>query len=276
MLRQRARPAARRCRTGANTWLVACRAACYHRAVNKQNTAIVTGSSRGIGARIAKRLAADGFTVVVNYAGSREAAQAVVAEIEASGGAAIAVQADVARPEQITELFDAAIERFGGVDVLVNNAGMLANATLQQTDDETMTRMLDINVKGTFHGMREAANRMRDGGRIVNLSTSVVGLYLPTYGAYVASKAAVEAMTRVLAKELGPRGITVNAVAPGPVATDLFLEGKSDELIAQLKARIPLGRLGEVDDIAPVVSFLAGPDGGWVNGQVLRANGGII
>lgn len=238
--------------------------------------AIVTGASRGIGAAIARRLASDGIAVVVNYAGSAGAAGTLVEEIEAAGGRAIPVQADVSDPAAVKRMFDAAEAAYGGVDILVNNAGIMTLAPIAQMDDDAFDRIIAINLKGTFNGLREAANRLRDGGRIVNFSTSVVGLYQPGYGVYAATKAAVEALTHILAKELGPRGITVNAVAPGPVATELFLQGKDQATLDRIRQMIPLGRLGEVDDIARVVSLLVGPDGGWINGQVLRANGGVV
>ena len=236
--------------------------------------AIVTGASRGIGAAIARRLASDGLAVVVNYAGSAGAAGTLVEEIEAAGGRAIPVQADVSDPAAVKRMFDAAEAAYGGVDVLVNNAGIMTLAPIAQMDDAAFDRIIAINLKGTFNGLREAANRLRDGGRIVNFSTSVVGLYQPSYGVYAATKAAVEALTHILAKELGPRGITVNAVAPGPIATELFFQGKDQATLDRIRQMIPLGRLGEVDDIARVVSLLVGPDGGWINGQTLRANGG--
>ncbi|TIS53761.1 SDR family oxidoreductase [Mesorhizobium sp.] len=238
--------------------------------------ALVTGASKGIGAEIAIRLARDGFSVVVNYARGAEAAGQVMREIEAAGGAAIAVQADVGDIKGVARLFDAAEQAFGGLDVLVNNAGIMKLAPLAQMDDVAFDQQIAVNLGGVFRGMREGARRLRDGGRIVSFSSSVVGLYQPTYGVYAATKAAVEAMTHVLAKELGPRGITVNVVAPGPVATDLFLDGKTEALVESIRKMNPLGRLGQPADIAGVVSFLAGPDGGWVNGQVLRANGGTV
>ena len=238
--------------------------------------AIVTGASRGIGAAIARRLASDGLTVIVNYAGSTNAAAKLVDEIEKAGGRAISSQADVSAPLAVKRMFDSAEAAYGGVDVLVNNAGIMKLAPVAQFDDASFDQTIAINLKGTFNGLREAAKRLRDGGRIVNFSTSVVGLYQPTYGVYAATKAAVEALTHVLAKELGSRGITVNAVAPGPVATELFLDGKDQALLDRIKQMNPLGRLGEVDDIARVVSLLVGPDGGWINGQVVRANGGVI
>ncbi|QCG93400.1 SDR family oxidoreductase [Azospirillum sp. TSA2s] len=238
--------------------------------------AIVTGASRGIGAAIARRLASDGLAVVVNYAGSAGAAATLVEEIEAAGGRAIPVQADVSDPAAMKRMFDAAEAAYGGVDVLVNNAGIMTLAPIAQMDDAAFDRIIATNLKGTFNGLREAANRLRDGGRIVNFSTSVVGLYQPSYGVYAATKAAVEALTHILAKELGPRGITVNAVAPGPIATELFFQGKDEATLDRIRQMIPLGRLGEVDDIARVVSLLVGPDGGWINGQTLRANGGVV
>lgn len=242
--------------------------------INK--VAVVTGASRGIGAAVAERLARDGFTVVVNYAGSQAPAEALVRKIEAAGGRALAAQGDVANPEAVKRMFDAADAAFGGVDVLVNNAGIMSLAPLAQSDDALFDRHVAVNLKGSFNTMREAARRLRDGGRIVNFSSSVVGLLQPTYGVYAATKAAIEAMTSVLAKEMRGRGITVNAIAPGPTATNLFLDGKSPELVERLAKLAPLERLGQPEDIAAAVAFLAGPDGAWINGQTLRANGGII
>ncbi len=173
-------------------------------------------------------------------------------------------------------LFDATEQAFGGVDVLVNNAGIMKLAAVAESDDALFDQHVAVNLKGVFNCMREGARRIRDGGRIVSFSSSVVGLYQPTYGAYAATKAGVEALTHILAKELGPKKITVNAIAPGPVATPLFLDDKSDEQVAQITRLIPLGRLAEPEDIAAAVSFLAGPHSHWVSGQVLRANGGMI
>lgn len=238
--------------------------------------AIVTGSSRGIGAAIAERLARDGHAVVINYAGRRQDADAIVERIAASGGDAVALQADIADPDAVQRLFDAAEARFGGVDVLVNNAGIMKLATLADSDDALFDRQIAINLKGTFNTLRQASRRLRDGGRIVNLSTSVVGLKLESYGVYAATKAAVETLTAILSKELRGRSITVNAIAPGPTATDLFLDGKSPDLIERMAKMNPLERLGTPADIAAAVSFLAGPDGGWINGQVVRANGGMV
>ncbi len=243
---------------------------------NTNKVAIVTGASRGIGAAIARRLAADGFTVVVNYAGNVAEAEALVGEIEGQGGKAISAQADVSDAAAVARMFDAAQAAFGGVDVLVNNAGIMQLATIGDSEDALFDRQIAINLKGSFNTLREAAKRLRDGGRIVNLSSSVVGLYAPTYGVYAATKAGVEAMTHVMSKELRGRNITVNAVAPGPTATALFLDGKPQAVIDQLTKLAPLERLGQPEDIANTVAFLAGPDGSWINGQILRANGGII
>ena len=245
---------------------------------NENKTAIVTGSSRGIGAAIAKRLAADGFSVIVNYAGRAADADKVVQEIQSAGGKAAAVQADVSVPAQVVALFDKTEEVFGGIDVVVNNAGIIQPGlvNLADTDDSLFDRLFAINVKGTFNALRLAATRLRKGGRIVNFSSSVVGLALPGYSVYAAGKSAIETMTNIFAKELRGREISVNSVAPGPTATDLFLTGKTPEQIAHLSKMAPLERLGQPADIAGAVSFLVGPDGGWVNGQTLRVNGGIV
>ena len=243
---------------------------------DRLRSAIITGSSRGIGAAVAERLAIDGVAVAINYSGDPGRADQLVAKIVAIGGKAIAVKADVADSGAMSALFDAAEAAFGGIDILVNNAGIMRLAPLAEADDALFDRQVAINLRGVFLGIREAARRMRAGGRIVSFSSSVVGLYQPTYGVYAATKAGVEAMTHIAAKELGSKGITVNAIAPGPVATPLFLDGKSEGQIEQTKTMIPLGRLAEPEDIAAVVSFLVGPDGGWISGQVLRANGGVI
>ena len=243
---------------------------------SRAKTAIVTGASRGIGAAIAERLAADGFKVIVNYSGKAEEAAAIVAKIEKSGGAARSILADVSDATAVRRMFDSAEAAFGGVDVLVNNAGIMQLATFADADDAFFDRHIAVNLKGVFNGMREASKRLRSGGRIISFSSSVVGLYQPTYGVYAATKAGVEAMTRVLANEMRGRNITVNAVAPGPTATDLFLKGKPQQVIDHLAKLSPLERLGQPQDIAAVVAFLAGPDARWINGQILRANGGIV
>jgi 3-oxoacyl-[acyl-carrier protein] reductase len=238
--------------------------------------AIVTGASRGIGAAVAERLAADGFTVVINYSGDTKSAEALAKKIESKGGRALTAKADVSDPGAVRGMFDAAEAAFVGVDVLVNNAGIMKLARIADSDDALFDQHIAVNLKGSFNAMREAARRLRTGGRIINFSTSVVGLRLETYGVYSATKGAIEAMTGVLSKEMRGRSITVNAIAPGPTATDLFLNGKSPELIDRMAKMNPLERLGTPEDIAAAVAFLAGPDGGWINGQVLRANGGMV
>jgi 3-oxoacyl-[acyl-carrier protein] reductase len=212
----------------------------------------------------------------VNYAGGEAEASALARKIKAAGGRAIAVQADVSKPAEVARMFDAAEKEFGGADVLVNNAGVMMLSSIAASDDAMFDRTVAVNLKGTFNGLREAAKRLRTGGRVINLSTSVVGLKLETYGIYAATKSAVETLTAILSKELRGRSITVNAIAPGPTATDLFLKGKSQELIDHMAKMNPLGRLGRTQDVAAAVAFLAGPDGPWINGQVLRANGGLV
>ena len=246
-------------------------------ASNEGKVAIITGASRGIGASIAKRLASDGFTVIVNYAGRAADAQAVVDEIRTSGGRAEAIQADVSNPAQVAAMFDQAATLFGGVDVLVNNAGVMQSGlvALSETDDALFDKIVGTNLKGTFNTLRVAAKKLRQGGRIVNFSSSVARLGFPGYSVYAATKSAVETMTNIFAKELRGRSITVNAVAPGPTATDLFLTGKTQEEVDKLSKMPPMERLGKPEDIAAVVAFLTGPDGGWVDGQTVRANGGI-
>ena len=239
-------------------------------------TAIVTGASRGIGAAVAQRLAHDGFQVVINYSSDAAAAEQLVATIAGNGGTALAIRADVSDPSAVQALFEQTTAAFDGIDVLVNNAGIMKLSPLADADDASFDRQIAVNLKGSFNTMREAARRLRDGGRIINFSTSVVGTLFPSYGIYTATKAGIEAMTSILAKELRGRRICVNAVAPGPTRTELFLQGKSPELLAQLAKAPPLERLAEPQDIACVVAFLAGPDGGWVNGQTLRANGGLV
>ena len=247
-------------------------------AASAKKVAIVTGSSRGIGAAIAKRLAADGYSVVVNYAGRAADADKVVTEIIAAGGTAVAIQADVANPLDVERLFTETESRFGGIDILVNNAGVMQPGLVQlaNTDDALFDRLISINLKGTFNTLRAATSRVRAGSRIVNFSTSVIGLALPGYSVYAATKAAVETLTNILAKELRGRNISVNAIAPGPTATDLFLNGKTPEQVAHLAKMPPLERLGRPEDIADLVSFLVGPHGSWINGQTIRSNGGIV
>ena len=237
---------------------------------------IVTGASRGIGRTVAIRLARDGFAVVVNYAGNATKADEVVAEIKTAGGQAIAVQADVANAADVDRLFKEAMDRFGGINVVVNSAGIMPLSPIAEGDLDLFDKVIATNLRGTFLVLGRASRQLSPGGRIIAFSSSVIAMAFPTYGPYIASKAGVEGLVRVLANELRGRNITVNAVAPGPVATELFLTGKAEEQIEQLRKLSPLERLGQPDDIANLVSFLAGPDGGWVNGQVLRANGGFV
>ncbi|RZS32391.1 3-oxoacyl-[acyl-carrier protein] reductase [Herbihabitans rhizosphaerae] len=236
--------------------------------------ALVLGGSGGIGRAVSERLAADGMAVAVHYAGNKGRAEEVVTAIDAAGGAAIAVGGDVADENDMRAAFEAVETAFGGVDVVVNTAGILILKPIAEFDLDDLDRMHRTNIRGTFVVAREAANRVRAGGAVVNFSTSVTRLQMPTYGGYVASKAAVEGMTLILARELRGRDVTVNAVAPGPTATPLFLDGKDEATIANLAKAAPLERIGRPEDIAEAVSYLAGP-ARWVNGQVLFTNGGI-
>jgi 3-oxoacyl-[acyl-carrier protein] reductase len=238
--------------------------------------AVVTGGSRGIGRRTVVRLASDGFAVVAGYSGNADLAEAAVKEVTATGGRAIAVRGDVADENEMSALFDLAESTYGGVDVVVHAAGRAHNAAVVDLDLADLDALHRTNIRGTFVVAQQAARRVRPGGTIITFSTSVVGLAFPTYGAYSASKGAVEALTMVLARELRGRDVTVNAVAPGPTATDLFLDGKDEETIAKLAAQPPLERLGTPADIAETVAFLVSPAGHWINGQVVRANGGIV
>lgn len=238
--------------------------------------AIVTGSSRGIGAATARRLAADGYKVTVNCVVNRDLAEGIANEIKQAGGEAIWVQADVSDPADVTRLFDATERAFGGVDVVVSNAGIMRLAPFGQMADADFDRMFDVNVKGGFNVMREAARRVRDGGRIICTSSSITILRSPTYGPYAASKAAQELFANILAKELAGRNISVNAIAPGLVNTTLFTDGKTPEQIAGFVQRTPHGRLAEPEDIAGVTSALCSERGWWISGQTVFANGGIV
>jgi len=237
--------------------------------------ALVTGASRGIGQAIALRLARDGAAVVVNYAGSEQQAQEVVAGIEKAGGQAVAAQADVSRVADVVRLFDAAFERFGRLDILVNNAGIILYKPVADVTEQEYDRLFAVNVKGTFFACQQAAKRMADGGRIINFSSSTTAMMLPRYGAYVATKGAVEQLTHILARELGPRQITVNVVSPGPTDTELFHAGKTPEQVQRLAQAAAFGRLGRPEEIAEVVAFLASDAAGWVTGQNIRVNGGV-
>lgn len=237
--------------------------------------AIVTGASRGIGRTIALRLAADGFGVVVNFAGNATKAEEVVNEITGTGGRALAIQANVANPDDVKQMFEKTIKTFGQVDVVVNNAGIMPLSPIAKGDVEDFDKVIAVNLRGTFIVLSQAAQHVQEGGRIIAFSSSVLAKNFPGYGPYIASKAGVEGLVHVLANELRGHKITVNAIAPGPVATELFLGDKTEEQIKHISSMAPLERLGQPEDIANVVSFLAGPDGAWVNAQILRANGGF-
>jgi 3-oxoacyl-[acyl-carrier protein] reductase len=240
----------------------------------QDKVAIITGSSRGIGAEIARTLAGAGAKVVVNFTANPSAAEAVCAAIAEAGGESLAVKADVSDSAQVRMLFDAAIERFQRLDILVNNAGVLLSRQIADISDEEFDRVLNINVKGVFYALREAAKRIADDGRVVSLSSTVTRLMLPNYGAYAASKGAVEQLTRVFAKEMGERGVTANIVSPGPINTEMFTSGKNKETIERMAAMSFRGRVGEPEDIARVVLFLVSEEAGWVTGQNISASGG--
>src|SRR6478752_5770958 len=242
---------------------------------NTSKVALVTGASGGIGRVVAKRLASDGFAVAVHYAGNPAKAETVVAEIKGAGGKAIAGQADVAKPADVERLFKQTLDAFGTIDVVVHSAGIMPLLPIAGGDVETFDKVIATNLRGTFLLLAQAAQHVSSGGRIVAFSSSVIAKAFPTYGPYIASKAGVEGLVKVLANELRGRNITVNAVAPGPTGTELFLQGKTENVIEELARLALLERIGSPDDIAATVSFLAGADGGWVNAQVVRTNGGF-
>jgi len=237
--------------------------------------AVVTGGSRGIGRAVAERLASDGVAVTVGYASSSEAARVIVTSVRLAGGSAVAVRADVAAPEHVAALFDEAESEFSGVDSVVASAGIMRPALIAEATDKDVTDQVEVNVRGTFHTLRQAARRVRDGGCIVTLSRTTRALNAPGYSAYNATKGAVEGFTRVLAKEVGPRGVTVNAVAPGPVDTELFLAGKSTSDVERLAGLAPQHRIGQPADIADTVTLLVSPDARWISGQVIGADGAV-
>ena len=241
----------------------------------KNKVAIVTGSSKGIGAQIALSLAAAGAKTVINYANDDTAANDIVSQIKSAGGEAIAVQADVSNTKQVEAMFDTTIDSFGKPDILVNSAGIMINKPISETTDEDFDRIFSINVKGTFNTLREAATKLNDGGRVVNLSSTTTRMLLPSYGTYCATKGAVDQLTRIFSKEVGARGITVNAVSPGPTDTELFHQGKADETVERLASMSPFNRIGEPVDIARVVAFLVSEEAAWVTGQNIGTNGGI-
>ena len=238
--------------------------------------ALVTGSARGIGAEIALTLAKAGAKVIVNYAQNQAAADRVCAAITEAGGECLAVQADVSDPVAVRQLFTTAIERFQQIDILVNNAGVLVFKEIAEISDDEFDRIVDINFKSVFYTLREAAAKLADHGRIVTVSSTVTRLMLPKYGAYAATKAAVEQLTRIFAREAGKRGITANIVSPGPVDTELFRSGKTPADIERMAAMAALGRLGATDDVAQVVLFLVSDEARWITGQNIGVNGGII
>ncbi|WDF81239.1 SDR family oxidoreductase [Mucilaginibacter sp. KACC 22773] len=236
---------------------------------------LVTGASRGIGAAVAHKLAQAGAKVIINYAGGFEAAAQTVNSIKAAGGDAIALQADVSKADEVAAMFDAAIAHYGKIDVLVNNAGIMITKLLKDTTDEDFTRQFDINVRGTFNTMRQAATKLADNGSIINFSSTTTRVMMPTYGTYVATKAAVEQLTRVFSKEVGARGINVNSVSPGPTNTELFTKGKPQEVIDRLASLSAFNRIGEPEDIAKIVVFLASDDAKWISAQNIGANGAM-
>ena len=238
--------------------------------------ALVTGSSRGIGRAIVERLSREGATVVINYFSSSDKADEVVAAIASGGGTAVAVQADVSRIGGVQRLFEQTWEHFGRIDILVNNAGIRITRTVADTQEDEFDRLFAINVKGPFFACQQAVHRISDGGRIINISSAVTRMMLPGYSIYAASKAAVDQLTRVLAKEIGERQVTVNAVCPGPVDTELLREGKTEEQLQGMAQMAAFNRLGKVEDIADVVAFLASDDARWITGQIIHVNGGYI
>jgi len=240
-----------------------------------RRVALVTGGAGGIGRFVSLRLARDGFSVVLNYAGNAEKAEQVATEIKSAGGQALTIEADVSNEADVERMFKQIIDAFGSIDVVVHTAGIMPVMTIAETDLAVFDRMISTNLRGTLIVLKHSAKHVSEGGRIMAFSSSVIAKSFPTYGPYIASKAGVEGLVHVLTNELRGRNITVNAVAPGPIPTELFLKGKSEERIDEFRKMSPLERLGQPEDIAGVVSFLAGPDGGWVNGQVVRANGGF-
>ena len=240
-----------------------------------EKVAVVTGSSKGIGAAIAFKLSEAGAKVIVNYSGNQAAAEEVVSQIKSNGGDAFSIKADVSKKEEIARLFDESIAHFGKVDIWVNNAGVMLNALIQDLSEEQLEKQLDINVKGVFYSLQQAATKLSNNGSIINLSSTVTRTIFPTYGVYSATKAAVEQMSRVFSKEIGFKGINVNCVLPGPTGTDLFLNGKTEEQIGQLTSTNAFKRLGTPEDIARVAVFLATDEAKWITGQSIGANGGM-
>lgn len=242
----------------------------------KGKTAIVTGASRGIGKEIALTIGRSGASVVVNYANNREAAEAVCAEVGRSGGQAVAIRADMRQPSEVAALFDRTIAHFGRLDILVNNAGIALFKKIEEISEDEFDDIFAVNVKGVFFACQQAARKMAEGGKIINISTSVTKVMMPNYGAYAATKGAVEQITKVLAKELGHKHIAVNAISPGPVDTELFREGKTEAQIQNLADMAAFGRIGTPRDIADAVKLLLSDEAGWISGQDLCVNGGFV
>lgn len=241
----------------------------------KNKTAIVTGSSRGLGKTIAKHLAINGANVIINYSSNKQKADEVVSEITQSGGQAYAIQADISKPAEISKLFDLTIEKYGKIDIVINNAGIMITKFTKDTSEEDFDKTFSINTKSVFFSMKESATKMANNGRIINISSSVTRVMFPTYGVYSASKAAVEQMTKVFAKEIGSKGITANTVSPGPINTELFLQGKTEEVIQRIASLTAFNRIGETDDITPLILFLVSDESQWITGQNFGANGGM-
>jgi 3-oxoacyl-[acyl-carrier protein] reductase len=242
----------------------------------KDKTAIVTGASRGIGREIALKLGKLGAAVVVNYVNNAEQADEVTSEINNTKGQAVSIQADMRHIHEIETLFDRAIDKFGTVNILINNAGTILYKKVEEVTEEEFDNIFNSNVKGLFFACQQAARKLADGGTIINISSSVTRLMMPTYGAYAATKGAVEQLTKVLAKELGHRGISVNAISPGPTDTELFRKGKTQAQISHLASMAALGRIGTPDDIAKAVALLVCEEAGWITGQNICVNGGFI
>lgn len=241
----------------------------------KNKTAIITGSSRGLGKKTATALAKQGANVVVNYNSNESEALSTVNEILSDGGNAIAIKADVSKSEDINNLFEKTVEHFGKIDIVINNAGIMVTKFLKDFSEEEFDKQFSINVKSVFMMMKKASETLEQNGRIINISSSTSRLMMPGYAVYSATKSAVEQMTRVFAKEIGSKGITVNSVLPGPIKTELFLNGKSDELINRIASLSAFNRIGEVEDIIPIILFLSGNDSQWITGQNIGINGGM-
>lgn len=237
--------------------------------------AIITGASRGLGKSIAILLAKNGAKVIVNFSSNQEQADKVVNEINRSNGQAFAIKADISIPSEIAKLYDVTLEKFGKIDIVINNAGIMITKLTKDTTEEDFDKTFSINTKSVFFSMKEASAKMENNGRIINISSSVTRVMFPTYGAYSASKAAVEQMTKVFAKEIGTKGITANTISPGSINTELFLKGKSEDAISKIASMTAFNRIGETEDITPLILFLASEESKWITGQNFGINGGM-